>query len=353
MRHFVGVEMMKMTKILLLIFLISFLGMPKVHSGDVSESIASGKITADSLPEWNGTPYVEVNGGIPAFSEKQKESTTDYTKYSPLDDLGRAGYSIGCLGKKTLNDGGRESIGQVRPVGWETKKYAHLIEDRYVYNRCHLLMNAAAAGMDSETCNSTRNLITGTRYMNADGMLPYESELLSYLRSTKNHVLYRVTPIYKGKELVARGVQMEAWSVEDGGRGLKFNVFCYNMQPGISIDYVTGKTHEKADARVEVEKALAQGATTVAHITANSPANNTTSEIKTKDAANGSAADNAADGSREVSTEIYVLNTNTKRFHYPNCPSVNQMFDKNKEVGHFSREELIRQGYIPCGNCRP
>lgn len=349
---------------------------------DVPQAMAAQRLTADNIPKWNGRAYVEINNGMPLFSEKKKKGTGDYVKYSPLDSLGRAGRAIGCLGPGTINHGEREGIGSIRPSGWETRKYPDLIKDRYVYNRCHLLMQAVAAGMDSQTCNSVRNLITGTRYMNVDGMLAYESELLSYLRSTKNHVLYRVTPIYKGDELVARGVQLEAWSVEDSGRGLHFNVFCYNVQPGIAIDYATGKTNKKQDAQGEIASALAGGSLTVAELPgvsqagkskggANSPASagkSTGGANRAASAGKGAgssdraaSAAKSADGTDRTAsagtdtggTEIYVLNTNTRRFHFPDCYSVNQMSDRNKEIGHYSRSELIDRGYRPCGNCKP
>ncbi len=310
---------------------------------NTSEVAASGRVTVDSIPDWNGVAYIEINSGMPAFSAGKKKCTQDYVKYRPLDHLGRAGKAIGCLGQRTLNRGERENIGSIRPPGWETKKYPDLIRDRYVYNRCHLLMQAASAGMDSQTCNSERNLITGTRYMNVDGMLPFETELLSYLRSTNNHVLYRVTPIYEGKELVARGVQMEAWSVEDSGRGLKFNVFCYNIQPGIQIDYKSGKTSEKPDSQGEIAKALSGGAITVNGGEGKDQSKNNEYDI----------SDLGRVGENSHLTEIYVLNTNTKKFHYPTCFSVNQMLDKNREIGHYSRDELLKRGYSPCGNCKP
>ncbi|MBQ9632860.1 MAG: DNA/RNA non-specific endonuclease, partial [Lachnospiraceae bacterium] len=226
-------------------------------------AVSAQPLAAEELPQWNGSAYVELQEGEPDFSGKQKKSTDTYVRYSELDALGRAGRAVGCLSRETVNEGPRESIGQIRPVGWEIRKYPDLIKDRYVYNRCHLFMQAAAAGLHPELCNSERNIITGTRYMNVDGMLPFETELLSYLRSTSNHVLYRVTPLYEGNELVARGVQMEAWSVEDGGRGLKFNVFCFNVQPGIVIDYATGRTRIGENAEKEVALAAAKGSITI------------------------------------------------------------------------------------------
>ena len=220
-------------------------------------------VSVEDIPDWSGSAYVDVDGGVPDFSDEPRTAADAYVSYSELDYLGRAQTAIGCLGTETLNTGDRESIGQIKPVGWETVKYPDIISDRYVYNRCHLLMQAAAAGADEDTCNSYKNLITGTRYLNVDGMLPFENELLDYIKDTGNHVLYRVTPIYNGKELIARGVQMEAYSVEDGGVGVQFNVYCYNIQPGISIDYATGHTEAMDEPSDQMRAALENGATSV------------------------------------------------------------------------------------------
>ena len=222
------------------------------------------KVDIDDIPEWEGKSYVDVNGGIPEFTSQEKDSALEsFVQYQKLDVLGRAHVAIGSLSVDTVNYGAREKIGQIKPSGWHTVKYPELISDLYLYNRSHLLMQAAAAGIESDQCNSDVNLITGTRYMNVDGMYYWENQVLDYIMDTGNHVLYRVTPIYKGDNLVARGVQMEAWSVEDNGEGLRFNVYCYNIQPGIMIDYETGESKVKADPSEDMALALKNGSTTI------------------------------------------------------------------------------------------
>lgn len=187
-----------------------------------------------SIPEYSGSVSVTVNNNVPFFEEKDFSLET-FEHYSPLDNLGRCGVAMACIGLETMPTEERGSIGMIKPSGWKTIRYDDLIEDRYLYNRCHLIAYMLAG----ENANE-KNLITGTRYFNVSGMLPYESETANYIRKTSNHVLYRVTPCFLGDNLVATGVLMEAQSVEDGGRGLQFNVFIFNVQPGIQIDYRTG-----------------------------------------------------------------------------------------------------------------
>ena len=302
-------------------------------------------VSVDSIPKWSGKAYTEINQGKPSFSDKQKRKTKEYVKYSKLDKYNRPRAAIGCLGPKTLNNEDRAIISAVKPVGWHIKKYPSIITDRYVYNRCHLLMQAAAAGIKTDQCNSYKNLITGTRYLNVDGMLPYELKVHNYIEQTGNHVLYRVTPVYKGRELVARGVQMEAYSLEDKGKGVCFNVYCYNVQPGIRINYKTGNAKKKDDPSKEMLLALKNGADTI--VASDSAGDSgTSSGVSTTytGISDNSTADDAQD---------YVLNKNSKRIHYPWCDSVNHMKDKNKWHGHFSRSELIDYGYVPCGECNP
>ena len=190
----------------------------------------------ESIPAFSGNTSYEVNGGVPFFTES--EITDDaYELYSSLDSLGRCGSAIACLSKELMPTEERGSIGMIKPTGWHTVRYDDLIKDKYLYNRCHLI----AYMLSGENANE-KNLITGTRHMNVAGMLPYEIEVGDYLESTNNHVMYRVTPIFVDSELLARGVLMEAYSVEDSGRGVSFNVFIYNVQPGIEIDYSTGES---------------------------------------------------------------------------------------------------------------
>ncbi len=192
-----------------------------------------------SIPQYTGSAYVEINGSIPFFMESDITATA-YEEYSPLDRLGRCGPAMACLCREMMPTEERGEIGMIKPSGWHTVRYDDLIEDKYLYNRCHLIAYMLAGENDNE-----RNLITGTRYMNTEGMLPFEIETADYILSTGNHVLYRVTPCFSDDDLVAAGVLMEAYSVEDNGRGLAFNVFVFNVQPGITIDYKTGNSRRE------------------------------------------------------------------------------------------------------------
>lgn len=268
------------------------------------------EFTYKDIPEYNGNPSVIINGNEPAFAED--EITTDvFEKYSDLDSLGRCHVAFANICEEIMPTEQRGAIGHIKPSGWNTIKYPDLIEDNYLYNRCHLIAYSLAGENDNE-----KNLITGTHYLNYEGMQPYELEVLNFIRYTKSdaHVLYRVTPIYKDDELVARGVLMEALSVEDKGEGIKFCVFVYNVQPGIELNYATGDS-----------KAIEEP-------------NTTETEIQSTTSGND---------------EYYILNTNTHRFHKPDCDSVNQMSDRNKAEYHGSREDLVSKGYKPCGNCHP
>lgn len=204
-------------------------------------STSTEAIALENIPEYSGTPYVEVNNNIPNFSEEDY-TTEAFEKYSELDILKRCGVAYANICKEIMPAKGeeREKIGSVKPSGWKNVKYAGLVDGNYLYNRCHLIGWQLAA----ENANA-KNLITGTRYLNVEGMLPFENKVADYLHkksSKNNHVLYRVTPIFKGSNLVASGVQMEAYSVEDKGKGVSFNIYVYNVQPGITIDYKTGES---------------------------------------------------------------------------------------------------------------
>lgn len=254
------------------------------------------------IPEFSGVAYVAINDNQPYFTEKDY-TTKSYEYYSPLDDLGRCGVVMACIGEDIMPTGERGEIGQVKPTGWLTAKY-DFVDGKYLYNRCHLI----GWQLTGENANE-QNLITGTRYMNVDGMLPFENMVDDYIEETGNHVLYRVTPIFKDNELVARGVTMEAWSVEDNGEGICFNVYCYNNQPGVEIDYATGKSWES-----------------------DTPTSST---------------------SASTSDTEYVLNTKSKKIHLPDCSSVSKIEEDNKETTDKSKEELIKMGYDPCGACKP
>ncbi len=201
----------------------------------MSQRTTAPKVDPDSIPAFNGTAYVAVNGNVPYFTEE--DMTTDaYEVYDKLDKLGRCGVAMSCIGQELMPTEDRGSIGQVKPSGWQTVKY-DFVDGKYLYNRCHLI----GFQLTGENANKG-NLITGTRYLNMEGMLPFENMVADYIKETGNHVLYRVTPVFQGDELVARGVLMEAKSVEDNGEGILFCVYAYNNQPGVEIDYLTGKS---------------------------------------------------------------------------------------------------------------
>ena len=200
-----------------------------------SKENAAPAIDLNDIPDFNGTAYVEINGNLPYFTEE--DMTTDaYETYTPLDSLGRCGAAMSCIGRELMPTEDRGSIGQVKPSGWQTVKY-DFVDGKYLYNRCHLI----GYQLTGENANR-ENLITGTRYLNVEGMLPFENMVADYIKETGNHVMYRVTPIFEGNELVARGVLMEAKSVEDNGDGILFCVYVYNNQPGVEIDYLTGES---------------------------------------------------------------------------------------------------------------
>lgn len=192
-------------------------------------------VDLDDIPAYAGNAYIEINGNNPGFTEEDV-TTEAFELYSELDDLGRCGVAYANVCQEIMPTEPRGSIGQVKPTGWHTVKY-DFVDGKYLYNRCHLI----GFQLSGENANE-RNLITGTRYMNVEGMLPYENMVADYVKETGNHVLYRVTPIYDGDDLVAHGVQMEGWSVEDQGESICFNVYAYNVQPGVEIDYATGES---------------------------------------------------------------------------------------------------------------
>ena len=264
--------------------------------------------TLEDLPAYSDSPYVVLNDNQPDFSQEDM-STDSFESYSPLDLLGRCGTAFANIGADLMPTEDRESISSVTPSGWINKEY----DGQYLYNRCHLI----GYQLTGENANE-ENLITGTRYMNVEGMLPFENMVADYIQETGNHVLYRVTPIFEGSELVARGVQMEALSVEDEGEGICFNVYVYNVQPGITIDYATGDSWEDGDAPEE----------------------------GTDDSA-------ASTGNTSNGETTYILNTSSHKFHYPDCSGVASMSESNKETYTGSREDLIAQGYEPCGQCNP
>lgn len=261
------------------------------------------------VPAYAGSASVAIDGDTPHFSDEEKSLGYGFKAYEHLDGLGRCGAALAVVGDETMPTTERGDIGMVKPSGWRTARYDGLVDGDYLYNRCHLI----GYQLSGENANE-ENLITGTRYMNTEGMLPFEDEVNDYVDETGNHVLYRATPVFEGDELVARGVHLEALSLEDGGAGVSFNVFCYNVQPGVEIDYATGDSW-RAEAQ---------------------------------------AASPSSDGASAKATEAtYILNTNTKKFHRSGCSAINQMKDSNKQSFTGSRDDLIAQGYTACKKCNP
>lgn len=317
-------------------------GQPQENASDTQESqqvtsatdVPTGEGTSAfslrEIPAYSGTSYTEVNGNQPYFTEEEL-TTQSFETYSELDSLGRCGMAYANVGQDLMPTEPRGEIGAVKPTGWHLVKYDN-VDGKYLYNRCHLIAYMLAA----ENANP-QNLITGTRYLNVQGMLPFETKVCDYVKNTGNHVLYRVTPIFDGDNLLADGVLMEAYSVEDAGEGICFCVFAYNVQPGIGIDYATGDnwaegsgTYQSTAAPAAVETPAPQpGTDTAVQITPESSV------------------------SQESRETTYVLNTNTKKFHYPTCSSVDDMKEKNKQIYTGSRDEVINMGYVPCKRCNP
>lgn len=223
--------------IAILLALLLALGKQIYDSGSLDRLIKGQKLSAENIiniPEYTGNPYIVIENNDPDFPEDA--AAKPYEDYSPLDRMGRCGMAEACVGRELMPTEERESISEVKPTGWINKEYEG-IEGGYLYNRCHLI----GYQLTGENANE-RNLITGTRYMNTEGMLPFENMVADYVEDTGNHVMYRVTPVFDGDDLVASGVQMEAESVEDNGEGVCFIVYVYNVQPGIMIDYGTGNS---------------------------------------------------------------------------------------------------------------
>ena len=303
---------------------------PSASQGQQTESSAPTEITTASsfslsdVPAYSGKAYTSVNGNVPYFSAAEL-TTQSFETYSDLDSLGRCGVTYACIGQDLMPTEERGSIGMVKPTGWHTVRYDDLVDGKYLYNRCHLI----GYQLTGENAN-TKNLITGTRYLNIEGMLPFENMVADYIQETNNHVLYRVTPIFEGNNLLANGVLMEGYSVEDKGAGVSYCVFAYNVQPGIEIDYATGESKLADGAQQEEQKTATVTPTP-------SP------EPEKQEPVTGS----------EASQADYILNTNTKKFHYPTCSSVNDMKEKNKQEFFGTRDETIALGYSPCGRCKP
>lgn len=285
----------------------------KTEGGAASAQAVSGLseeeeiVTLDHLPDYDGSAYVAVNGNSPFFEDADKQRTDAFETYSELDELGRCGVAYANICVELMPTEQRGEIGQIKPSGWQTVKY-DCVEGKYLYNRCHLIGFQLAG----ENANE-KNLITGTRYLNIQGMLPFENLVADYVKETEQHVLYRVTPIFEGENLVASGVLMEGWSVEDRGESVCFCVYAYNVQPEIEINYADGASRFRE---------------------------------KTEN--------NTADDSESTAEEQnYVLNTSSLKFHLPDCSGAASISEQNRQDYTGAREHLIEEGYTPCGRCKP
>lgn len=285
-----------------------------------NEALITSKIVLSDILPFSDKPYVVLNNNQPYF-DSSDYTTDSFEYYSSLDNQGRCGVVYACIGKDIMPTGERGETGQIKPTGWHTVKY-DIVDGKFLYNRCHLI----GWQLTGETSNE-RNLITGTRYLNIQGMLPFENMVADYIKETENHVLYRVTPCFEKNNLLAHGVQIEAYSVEDDGTGVCFNVFCYNAQPGVTIDYSSGNSKLTNDAS---ENTTSKTTEKVSKSTTQKPTSNSS-----------------------VEKADYVANVNTGKFHYPSCSSVDDMKEENKMLFNGIRDELISDGYVPCKRCNP
>lgn len=295
------------------------------NSDSSNSYVASSKnnnATLDNIPAYSGNAYVAINDNKPNFSESDF-STNSWEKYSPLDDLGRCGVAFANVGTDLMPTDNRGDIASVKPTGWHSVKY-DIVDGKYLYNRCHLI----GYQLTAENANKN-NLITGTRYLNVTGMLPFENMVADYVKETNNHVLYRVTPIFEGNDLVAKGVQMEAKSVEDNGEGIEFNVFIYNVQPGITIDYATG------DSGLDGQAITNEGASSNQN-SASEGNNGTSSE-------NNNTQENQSQSSAK--TGVIRGNSKSKIYHCPGQSSYENMADSKYLVTFDSEDEAIATGY--------
>ncbi len=296
-----------------------------VSSSSSADAAASHAFTYSMVPPYDGVPSVKINDDKPFF-DKSALTLEPFENYSKRDELGRCGAAYANVCRELMPTETRGVIGSIHPTGWHTVKYAG-IEGNYLYNRCHLIAYRLTGENDNED-----NLITGTRYMNVDGMQPYETQVSEYVESTGHHVHYRATPVFFDDDLLARGVLIEAQSVEDDK--IHFCRFCYNVQPGIIIDYSDGSSNGPefvgSDAEAPAESKGTSEAAPSRELPVVSPSKESWGNVRT-----------------------YILNTNTNKFHYPECESVPKIKDKNKEEVEATREEIIAQGYEPCQNCNP
>lgn len=330
-----------------------------------SQQVSSGNAAAklSDIPEYSGALCIDINEGQPGFSADDA-ARRSFLDFSELDFEGRCGTAAGLIGPETVSNAERGDISQVHPSGWVQHRYS-FVDREMLYNRSHLI----AHQLCGEDANE-RNLITGTRTMNAVGMTYYEELVGNYVRRTNNHVLYRVTPLFAANDLVARGVQMEAESVEDGGQAIRFNVFVYNVEPGVKIDYVTGDNWESSEVPAVKTKgeatttrgtggdaALSQYAASKGEAGASDTNGSLDTSSNTQAAPSGSSdAKTSGSSTSSASTaeqQTYILNKRSHKFHRPECDSVQSMSPSNKEEFTGLRQTLIDEGYTPCRSCNP
>ena len=333
-------------------------GNTAASSQQVSAVSAAAKLS--DIPEYSGALCIDINEGQPGFSADDA-ARGSFLDFSELDFEGRCGAAAGLIGPETVSNAERGDISQVHPSGWVQHRYS-FVDHEMLYNRSHLI----AHQLCGEDANE-RNLITGTRTMNAVGMTYYEELVGNYVRRTNNHVLYRVTPLFAANDLVARGIQMEAKSVEDNGEAIQFNVFVYNVEPGVAIDYVTGESWESSETPQVTSKGSAT-ITTAAAARADKAAAGSAGGSKADSESNsgsgaGSSGSNAGDGDGAGSNSAssqgaseqqdYILNVKNKKFHKPDCSAASDISSANKQDFTGIRDQLIARGYSPCGICKP
>ena len=308
------------------VFVVLLLSLYGINSFQAFADFPHSAVQGESIPEYTDSSnyFIDINDGIPDFEIWQRTSFP-FVLFSDLDELGRPGPAYACLGPETLPTDVRKPMGNIHPTGWQSTQYDD-IEGGYLYNRSHLI-GFQLCGDDG----SPENLFTGTRNLNAGSMLLVETAVEMYIQETGHHVLYRVTPFYHDDDLVPFGVQMEALSMETDSDGICCNMFLYNVQPGVEIDYRTGNSW-----RAEQVFSLDE------------PTNIPDNVIKTVPAEIPESTPEP-----EILTVTYVLNKNTHKFHYPDCPSVLDIKAKNRQDVDWSRDEAINAGFSPCGRCKP
>ncbi len=327
-------------------------------TAQTTDITASGRRAAESefspsdIPAYSGAPYVAMNGNIPYFTDDEITDVS-FESYSDLDQLGRCGAAFASCGQDLMPTESRGDISEVHPTGWRQKQY-DFVDGQSLYNRCHLL----AYKLTAENANE-RNLITGTRYFNTIGMTEFEDMVTDYVKETGNHVMYRVTPVFTGDNLVADGVLMEAESVEDNGDGVLYCVFVYNVQPGVEIDYATGRNWLADDSEEQLAAAqkYMSGINYQALVLDETKDSTTSSTDPTAAAQEGEQSDEGSAVSEVTAAssqeQTYILNVNRMRFHYPDCAGVADIKEENRKSYTGTRDQLIDMGYSPCSQCNP